>query len=65
MFQGKLLREVEPDLMDTLIHATKHGDHTKLQALISSVKDGADEDDIETESEDEAEVSVTNQYLNI
>ncbi|KFK29735.1 hypothetical protein AALP_AA7G171800 [Arabis alpina] len=54
---GKLLREVEPDLMDTLIHATKQGDHTKIQALISSAKDVADDEDIETESEDEVESS--------
>ncbi|KAL1222544.1 hypothetical protein V5N11_018915 [Cardamine amara subsp. amara] len=60
---GKLLREVEPDLMDTLIHATRQGDHTTLQALISSAKDDADDavdssvDDTETESEDEEENS--------
>ncbi|XP_010439076.1 PREDICTED: uncharacterized protein LOC104722581 [Camelina sativa] len=60
---GKLLREVEPDLMDTLIHATKQGDHTTLQSLISSAKDVADDagesydDDTETESEDEEEGS--------
>lgn len=70
MLSGKLLREVEPDLMDTLINATKQGDHTTLQALISSAKDVADDvgdrndDDTETESEDEVEVSV-NLYLNI
>ncbi|ANM67735.1 kinesin-like protein [Arabidopsis thaliana] len=67
---GKLLREVEPDLMDTLINATKQGDHSTLQTLISSAKDVADDvgdsydDDTETESEDEEEVSV-NLYLNI
>ncbi|ESQ54919.1 hypothetical protein EUTSA_v10025797mg [Eutrema salsugineum] len=60
---GKLLREVDPDLMDTLIRATNEGDHTKLQALISSAKDGADVagyssvDYSETESEDEVESS--------
>ncbi|EOA18761.1 hypothetical protein CARUB_v10007357mg [Capsella rubella] len=61
---GKLLRDVEPDLMDTLIHATKQGDHTTLQALISSAKDVADDagesyddDDTETESEEEEERS--------
>ncbi|XP_010448600.1 PREDICTED: uncharacterized protein LOC104731043 [Camelina sativa] len=60
---GKLLREVEPELMDTLIHATKQGDHTTLQALISSAKDVADDagesydDDTETESADEDEGS--------
>jgi len=70
MLSGKLLREVEPDLMDTLINATKQGDHSTLQTLISSAKDVADDvgdsydDDTETESEDEEEVSV-NLYLNI
>ncbi|CAH2078101.1 unnamed protein product, partial [Thlaspi arvense] len=62
-FIGKMLREVEPDLMDTLINATNQGDHTKLQALISSAKDGSDDaggsnvDDTETESEDDVESS--------
>ncbi|KAG7621599.1 hypothetical protein ISN44_As04g024890 [Arabidopsis suecica] len=60
---GKLLREVEPDLMDTLINATKQGDHSTLQTLISSAKDAADDvgdsydDDTETDSEDEEEGS--------
>lgn len=64
-FLGKLLREVEPDLMDTLINATNQGDLTRIQALIASAKDGADDAgvsdfiDSETESEDEGEVSVT------
>nr|AAB63609.1 kinesin heavy chain isolog [Arabidopsis thaliana] len=63
MLSGKLLREVEPDLMDTLINATKQGDHSTLQTLISSAKDVADDvgdsydDDTETESEDEEEGS--------
>ncbi|KAF8117822.1 hypothetical protein N665_0008s0164 [Sinapis alba] len=62
-FIGKLLREVEPDLMDTLINATNQGDLTMIQALIASAKDGADDagvsdfNDIETESEDEGESS--------
>lgn len=70
MISGKLLREVEPDLMDTLINATKQGDHTTLQTLISSAKDVADDvggsydDDTEPESEDGEEVSV-NKNLNI
>lgn len=60
---GKLLREVEPDLMDTLINATNQGDLTRIQALIASAKDGADDAgvsdfiDSETESEDEGESS--------
>ncbi|WZY69419.1 hypothetical protein YC2023_001659 [Brassica napus] len=60
---GKLLREVEPDLMDTLINATNQGDLVRIQALIASAKDGADDAgvgdfiDTETESEDEGESS--------
>ncbi|KAJ0239664.1 Uncharacterized protein HA466_0232660 [Hirschfeldia incana] len=60
---GKLLREVEPDLMDTLINATNQGDLKRIQALIASAKDGADDAgvtdfvDSETESEDEGESS--------
>lgn len=60
---GKLLREVEPDLMDTLINATNQGDLTRIQALIASAKEGADDagvsdfNDLETESEDEGESS--------
>ncbi|CAN6987179.1 unnamed protein product [Brassica rapa subsp. trilocularis] len=60
---GKLLREVEPELMDTLINATNQGDLVRIQALIASAKDGADDAgvgdfiDTETESEDEGESS--------
>ncbi|CAH8349652.1 unnamed protein product [Eruca vesicaria subsp. sativa] len=60
---GKLLREVEPDLMDSLINATNQGDLPRIQALIASAKDGAegagvgDFDDTKTESEDEGESS--------
>ncbi len=44
---GKLLREVQPELMDTLIQATKDGDESRLQALGSSVI--IEEDDEEAE----------------
>uniref|UniRef100_A0A1J3I9Z5 UPF0307 protein n=1 Tax=Noccaea caerulescens TaxID=107243 RepID=A0A1J3I9Z5_NOCCA len=60
---GKLLRDVEPELMDTLINATNQGDHTKLKALIGLAKDAADDaggsidDVVETESEDDVEGS--------
>lgn len=52
---GKLLREVQPELMDSLIQATKDGDHSKLQALSGS-KINFEDSDEETDSEDEEEV---------
>ncbi|XP_062101207.1 uncharacterized protein LOC133807081 [Humulus lupulus] len=55
---GKLLRDVEPELMDTLIQATKDGDHSKLRTLVGSkasiVEDSEDEYE-ETDSEEEVE----------
>ncbi|PON70712.1 Ribosome-associated [Parasponia andersonii] len=55
---GKLLREVQPELMDSLIQATKDGDHSKLQALSSSntlVFGDGDEEYEDYDSEDEEE----------
>ncbi|EXC68411.1 hypothetical protein L484_000163 [Morus notabilis] len=55
---GKLLRDVEPELMDTLIRATKDGDHSKLQALSGSKTitfGDSDEEYDESDSEDEEE----------
>ncbi|XP_024026589.1 uncharacterized protein LOC21399143 [Morus notabilis] len=57
---GKLLRDVEPELMDTLIRATKDGDHSKLQALSGSKTitfGDSDEEYDESDSEDEEEGS--------
>ncbi|GKV48749.1 hypothetical protein SLEP1_g55546 [Rubroshorea leprosula] len=56
---GKLLREVEPELMDTLIQATKVGDQKTLQHLASLQPQiiADKDDDEESESEDEDEVS--------
>ena len=59
MWLGKLLREVNPELMDALIRATKDGDHSTLQSLSSSktlVSGDSDEDYEENDSEDEEEV---------
>ncbi|KAL5780705.1 hypothetical protein ACOSQ2_011442 [Xanthoceras sorbifolium] len=56
---GKLLREVEPELMDTLIQATKVGDHSTLQALAASkmqIVGDVDEESRETEIQEEEEV---------
>lgn len=56
---GRLLREVEPELMDGLIQATKDGDQTKFQALSGSelsATEDIDEEVEETEYEDDEEV---------
>ncbi|KAK1555629.1 hypothetical protein Q3G72_029280 [Acer saccharum] len=63
---GKLLREVEPELMETLIQATKVGDHSTLQALAASKMQIARDDDVETEeTENEEKEEVSHEYINI
>ncbi|TMW99402.1 hypothetical protein EJD97_002651 [Solanum chilense] len=60
---GRLLREVEPELMDGLIQATKDGDQTKFQALSGSelsATEDVDEEVEETEYEDDEESSEDN-----
>ena len=53
---GKLLRDVQPDLMDGLIKATKDGDQSRLQALSGSMVVGKDDEEAEeTEYEEEEE----------
>lgn len=53
---GKLLREVQPELMDGLIEATKDGDQSRLQALSVSMVIGEDDAEAkETEYEEEEE----------
>ncbi|XP_059278972.1 uncharacterized protein LOC132033117 [Lycium ferocissimum] len=57
---GRLLRDVEPELMDGLIQATKDGDQTKFQALAGSelsATEDVDEEVEETEYEDDEEDS--------
>lgn len=57
---GKLLRNVEPELMDGLIKATKDSDHKELQALTGLGPDDPEDDDenlIETEDEKDDEES--------
>ncbi|XP_039170790.1 uncharacterized protein LOC104456664 isoform X2 [Eucalyptus grandis] len=45
-FIGKLLREVEPELVDAITEATKNSDHSRLQALsVSKVWFGKDDDE--------------------
>ncbi|KAI5353697.1 hypothetical protein L3X38_006591 [Prunus dulcis] len=59
---GKMLREVEPDLMDALIQATKDSDESKLQALSGpetlSIDDNEEQEEAEeTDYEEEEEGS--------
>ncbi|KAK6115198.1 hypothetical protein DH2020_007467 [Rehmannia glutinosa] len=58
---GRLLREVEPELMDDLIQATKDGDQSKFQDLSGTkILVADDEDEVEEEivEEDEEEDSM-------
>ncbi|KAL7155483.1 hypothetical protein ABFS83_03G077700 [Erythranthe nasuta] len=51
---GKLLRDVEPELMDGLIQATKDGDQSKFQHLLVDDKEEEDgEEEIEVDDEEE------------
>lgn len=54
---GKLLRETEPELMDTLIQATKVGDQKTLQALAGPktavVEEKEEEEDDDDEEDDD------------
>ncbi|KAJ8762402.1 hypothetical protein K2173_007562 [Erythroxylum novogranatense] len=54
---GKLLREVEPELMDSLIHATKDGDWSRLQGVIDAETAIISADNVEIEYEEEEEDS--------
>ncbi|WVY96019.1 hypothetical protein V8G54_028170 [Vigna mungo] len=58
---GKLLRDVDPELMDRLIRATKDSDHKELQALTGLGSDDPEDDDeddsVESESEEDQEES--------
>lgn len=55
MLVGKLLRDVEPELMDALIYSTKDGDWSRLQGF-SGLETVTIGDDEETEFEEEGEV---------
>ncbi|GJU68181.1 hypothetical protein Tco_1254440 [Tanacetum coccineum] len=53
---GRLLRDVEPELIDGLMKATKDGDMQKFQEFLGSDKsDLAEVSEVEEESEDEDE----------
>ncbi|KAJ7966875.1 UPF0307 protein [Quillaja saponaria] len=60
---GKLLREVQPELMDKLIKATKDSNHAELQALCGSgshALEGYDDEVAESEVEEDEE---SDQYI--
>ncbi|CAI9757991.1 unnamed protein product [Fraxinus pennsylvanica] len=52
---GRLLRDVEPELMDGLIQATKDGDQSKFQELCGSETLETNEDDEQQEEKIESE----------
>ncbi|KAL7175129.1 hypothetical protein ACSBR2_028852 [Camellia fascicularis] len=63
---GRLLRDVEPELMDGLIQATKDGDQNKFQALSGSeMWDIEDDDDEVEETEYEDEEEGSHNYINM
>ncbi|KAF7807144.1 UPF0307 protein PMI3641 family [Senna tora] len=60
---GKLLREVQPELMDKLIKATKDADHKELQALSGLDSEVFEDDDYFTETESEIESEKSDWYV--
>ncbi|GLT73622.1 hypothetical protein SLA2020_454660 [Shorea laevis] len=62
---GKLLREVEPELMDTFIQATKVGDQKTLQHLANLQPQIMEDEDDDEESESEDEDQVSQAHTNI
>ncbi|XVF63679.1 hypothetical protein PTKIN_Ptkin09bG0105800 [Pterospermum kingtungense] len=62
---GKLLRETEPELMDTLIRATKVGDQKTLQALAGPKATVLEEEEEEEEDDDQFEYSRSLEFVDI
>ena len=58
---GRLIRDVEPDLMDGLIQASKDGDMSKFESLYTS-EIGSSEDDVEEESGSDDDLEVSHRY---
>ncbi|KAB2096517.1 hypothetical protein ES319_A01G113200v1 [Gossypium barbadense] len=58
---GKLLREVEPELMEALIQATKVGDQKTLQALAGSETQIIEEEDDEEEDDNDDQFEYSSQ----
>ncbi|XP_020987064.1 uncharacterized protein LOC107467586 isoform X1 [Arachis duranensis] len=61
---GKLLRDVEPDLMDRLIKVTKDSDQKELQVLTGLGADDLEDDDDLIEIESEEDEKESNSYDN-
>lgn len=55
---GRLIREVQPDLMEGLIQASKDGDMSKFESMYGS-EIGFIKDDVKEESESDDEVEVS------
>ncbi|OVA19638.1 Ribosome-associated [Macleaya cordata] len=67
---GRLLRKVEPELMDALIQASKEGDNSKLQALSGTgpstiVEDEEELEEIESEEEEEEGLHISHNYIDL
>ncbi|XP_043710025.1 UPF0307 protein YjgA [Telopea speciosissima] len=64
---GRLLRKVQPELMDALIQASKDGDQSKLQALSDTGSRIVEEEDEEewAETEIEEEVEGCTSYIDV
>lgn len=60
---GRLIREVQPDLMDGLIQASKDGDMSKFQSLYGS-EVVFSKDDVEEKSESDDEVEIPEDCVN-
>ena len=56
---GRLLRNAQPELMDTLIQASKDGDDSKLHALLSEEKLLVEEEELPDEEEVAYLVNIT------
>ncbi|KAK4429389.1 hypothetical protein Salat_1239300 [Sesamum alatum] len=68
---GRLLRDVEPELMDGLIQATKDGDQSKFQdfsgtetLVIDNEEEGEEEIVEDDEEEDSMDIAVVNRWYN-
>ncbi|CAK7346172.1 unnamed protein product [Dovyalis caffra] len=63
---GKLLRDVEPELMDALIYSTKDGDWSRLQGFSGlEEKIVGDKNEGSEESEYEVEEEVSHEYIDV
>ncbi|WOH05876.1 hypothetical protein DCAR_0625299 [Daucus carota subsp. sativus] len=60
---GRLIRDVEPDLMDGLIQASKDGDMSKFESLYTS-EIGSSEDDVEEESGSDDDLEIPEECIN-